>query len=123
MTKNNYHILIAENDFEVSNLATMILKDMNYENVRIATTGKDAVIDVMEEKPDLVLLGLKLPKVDGADVLRRIKNIDKNIPVIIITGYPDSDIARTVLKQGVFAFVTKPFKINEFKQNIIKALN
>jgi len=122
MGKTNSQILIVEDDVEVYDLLSRVLKSMGYENIKIAATGKDAVVKVMAEKPDLVLLDLGLPKIDGAAVLRRIKNIYENIPVIIITAFPDSDIAKEARKQGVSGFIAKPFDVNDLKQRIIKVL-
>lgn len=122
MGKTNSQILIVDDDVEVYDLLFRILKSMGYENIKIATTGKDAVVKVMAEKPDLVLLDLGLPEIDGAAVLRRIKNIYENIPVIVITAFPDSDIAKEARKQGVSDFIAKPFDVNDLKQRIIKVL-
>ncbi|MCK4353314.1 response regulator [candidate division WOR-3 bacterium] len=121
MAKDKPKILVVEDSVEVYDLISRVVKGMGYD-VKVVTTGKEAVVSVMAKKPDLILLDLGLPKINGADVLRRIKNIDKNISVIVITAYPDSDMAKDAIKQGVSDFVPKPFDINNLKRRITKAL-
>ncbi len=62
-------------------------------------------------RPDLVLLDLKMPKMSGMDVLRRIKAIDEATPIIMMTGYGTMDTARTAMRLGAFDYVTKPFEL------------
>jgi len=122
MAENNPRILIVEDSVRVSDLISRILEDMGYKNIRIATTGKDAVIEAKAKKPDLVLLDLGLPDIHSGEVLRRIKSIDKNIPVIIVTAYPYSMEAKEIQGQEIADFITKPFDINDFKKRITKVL-
>jgi len=66
-----------------------------------------------------VLLDLKLPDMDGRQVLLKIKKINKNIPVIIITGYADLEIARNILKEGAYDFIVKPFDFNYLETSVL----
>ncbi|PIP14128.1 MAG: hypothetical protein COX49_00270, partial [bacterium (Candidatus Stahlbacteria) CG23_combo_of_CG06-09_8_20_14_all_40_9] len=80
---------------------------------------KEAILKVQEDIPNVVLLDLKLPDMDGRQVLLKIKKINKNIPVIIITGYADLEIARNILKEGAYDFIVKPFDFNYLETSVL----
>ncbi|MEA3432484.1 MAG: response regulator, partial [candidate division WOR-3 bacterium] len=87
--------------------------------MRDAATGKEAILKVQEDIPNVVLLDLRLPDMDGREVLLKIKEINKDIPVIIITGYADLEIARNILKEGACDFVVKPFDLNYLETSVL----
>jgi len=68
---------------------------------------------------DLVFLDLKMPRMDGAELFRQIKIIKPKLPVVIITGYPDSDVMARALAQGPLGVIGKPFD----ESDIIEAVN
>ena len=95
---------------------------MKYKNLNIIGTShiakqslKEVEQHIEEKKPDIILLDLKMPKMDGIEVLRHIKKIDKNIVVIIITGYGTMDTARMAMKFGAFDYITKPIELKHVK--------
>jgi DNA-binding NtrC family response regulator len=74
---------------------------------------------VKERDYDLVLLDLKMPEMDGAELFRQIKVTKPELPVTIITGYPDSDLMMKVLDYGPFGVMKKPFSGSD----ILSAVN
>lgn len=112
-------ILIVDDDQGVRNFLSKFFKKKGYTDVRDAATGEEAILKVQEEIPSIVLLDLKLPDMDGRQVLVKIKKINENIPVIIITGYTDIDIARNILKEGACDFVVKPFDLNYLETSVL----
>jgi DNA-binding NtrC family response regulator len=62
-----------------------------------------------ERRFDLIFLDLVMPLLDGAELFGRIRNVDKQVPVVIITGYPDSELLSRAMKYGPFLVMKKPF--------------
>lgn len=90
-----------------------------------ATNGKDAVDIVRKRKPQLVLLDIKLGKgMSGIDVLREIRNINKDIKVIMMTGVKDEEITKEALELGATDYITKPLSLAYLdKVVLLKVLN
>jgi DNA-binding NtrC family response regulator len=97
------------------------LKQEGYEAVT-ARTGAEAVAKAREVVPDLVLLDLKLPDMDGLEVLRRIKEIFPEIGVVMITAFGDVETAVTAMKNGAYDFVSKPINLDQLLMVIRKGL-
>jgi CheY-like chemotaxis protein len=95
-----------------------ILKKGGYEVVA-AEDGKQALEMLESERPDMAFLDLHLPDMDGTEVLREMKKIRKDIPVVMCSGFGDVDFAVRTMKYGALDYVSKPFK-NEDVLNIAK---
>ncbi len=108
-------ILIVDDDPEVNDLLRRILINMGYRYIETAACGKEAIKKAEKEAPDLILLDLRLPDIDGGRVFRRIKELHKDTPVIVITGYPESGVAHRMTEEGIADFITKPFDLIYFK--------
>ena len=104
-------VLVIDDEKDICDLIKKVLTQEGW-SVLTALDGESGLEIVEEEKPDIVLLDLKMPKMDGVEALRRIRRIDKNIVVIIITGYGTMDTARMAMKLGAFDYITKPFDLN-----------
>ena len=87
-----------------------------------AENGEEALKIFIKEEPDLVILDLKMPKMDGMEVLRNIKETKPKIPVIMITAHGSTDVAVEAMKIGALDYISKPFDIEEFRVIIRKAL-
>jgi len=102
------YILLAEDDVLLVRLYQKKLKNDGYD-VRVATNGEEALSETMKEKPDLVLLDIMMPKVNGMEVLRRLKSgaDTKAIPVIVLTNLSSEEDAEKVLGLGAVAYLVK----------------
>jgi len=80
-----------------------------------ASNGKLALEIVRSERPDLVLLDMKIPGMDGLEILRHIKTIDADIKVIMMTAYGELDIIKEATDLGALMHFTKPFDIDEMR--------
>ena len=98
----------------------IIQKLLHYEgyDVMIAASGEEGVKKVEEEKPDVVLMDINLPGIDGTEALRRIRMINPLQCVIMLTAFATVDNAIHALKEGAFDFVKKPFE-NEHLIHIV----
>lgn len=115
-------VLIADDE---KNMRWILEKNLKSEGFSIicAEDGEEAFDMFLDETPDLVILDYKMPKVDGMEVLKRIKKINSNLPVIMITAHGSTDAAVEAMKLGAADYVSKPFDITELKLTIFKALN
>jgi len=112
--KNSARILVVDDEKDVCDIFKKTLTQEGYD-VFTAPDGESGIEIVKEKKPDIVLLDLKMPKMGGIEVLQRIKEIDKNTVVIIITGYGSMDSARMAMRLGAFDYITKPIDLNYVK--------
>ena len=87
-----------------------------------AENGEEALKIFIKEEPDLVILDLKMPKMDGMEVLRNIKETKPKIPVIMITAHGSTDVAVEAMKIGALDYISKPFDIEELRVIIRKDL-
>lgn len=83
-----------------------------------ATNGEEALSKIQEQSPDIIITDLRMPKMDGMQLLSQVKSLDADIQVIVITGHATVDDAVTAMKKGAYDFITKPFK----KQQIVAVL-
>ncbi|OLC59317.1 MAG: hypothetical protein AUH77_01770 [Candidatus Rokubacteria bacterium 13_1_40CM_4_69_39] len=74
-----------------------------------APNGDEALATIRRDRPDLVLLDIRMPGIDGVEVLRRIRKLDGTLSVIMVTANEDVTLARETLKLGAFDYVAKPF--------------
>lgn len=106
-------ILVVEDDADMRNLLSKLFPKQTYA-VITADTGKKAMRVIKSEKPEIVLLDIRLPDVDGVEVLREIRSISKLIAVIVITGYETPEVKEETERLGVNRFITKPFNLTKF---------
>jgi len=120
MTKGR--ILVVDDEDIVRTSCSRALVPEGYE-VTPAKNGLEGLKLISENKFDLVLTDLKMPDMDGIEVLRRIKEGWPEIEVIIITGYQTVDTAVKSIKLGAFDYIEKPFTPDALITAVSKALN
>ena len=105
-----YKVLIIDDEKDICFLISEILKDEKY-TTYTAQNSDEAIENFNKNKPDLVILDVWLSnsKLDGIEILKEFKNINKNIPVIIISGHGTVDLAVSAIKNGAYDFLEKPF--------------
>lgn len=115
-------ILIADDE---KNMRWILEKNLKLEGFKVieAADGEEAFNLFIDSEPDIVVLDYRMPKIDGFEVLKRIKTINDKIPVIIITAHGSTDAAVEAMKLGAVDYISKPFEIEELKITIKKALN
>ncbi len=111
-------ILIVDNEEESLEFFCKILQEEDY-TVLTAGNSKEALELVETERPNLVILNLSTSDMNEIKILRRIKKIDENIEVLIITDYGTMKAARTAMELGAYDYVTKPFD-NDYIRALIK---
>ncbi|EFM09594.1 response regulator receiver protein [Paenibacillus curdlanolyticus YK9] len=107
-------VLIVDDQNGIRVLLMEVFSSEGYSTFQ-ASNGKLALEIVRQEKPDLVLLDMKIPGMDGLEILRHIKTIDVDIKVIMMTAYGELDIIKEATDLGALMHFTKPFDIDEMR--------
>ena len=116
-------ILVVEDDVPVRNLITITLKTHGYRYLT-AGTGDGAVVEASSHNPDVVLLDVKMPVMDGLSATRVIRVLDredaKTIPIIAMTANAFEEDAKRCLAAGMTAHLAKPFQIEDVEKAIVE---
>jgi DNA-binding NtrC family response regulator len=114
-------ILIVDDTQLIAESLRKALSREGYD-VLTAATGKDALLSYEENGPDLILLDVKLPDIDGIQVLQKIRQVDAKTPIIVMTAYSGIKGAVEAMKSGAYDYVAKPFDIDELKIIVARCL-
>jgi two-component system response regulator AtoC len=114
-------ILIVDDDEIMQQTLSDVLKKRGYEIFSVGS-GNGALSAIKKNVIDLVLLDMRLPDVDGIEVLKKIKELDTEILVIMMTAYSDVQTAVSAMKSGAYHYINKPFELEELKLLIEKGL-
>ena len=113
---NNPLILIIEDDNHIKNLISTTLKVNKY-NYLTATSGDEAIMIAVSHKPDIILLDLGLPDMDGVEIIKNIREWS-NIPIIVISARSEDKDKIEALDFGADDYITKPFSVEELLARI-----
>ena len=116
-------ILIVDDERDIRELISEILIDEGY-TTRLAGTSEDAMREVTSQPPGLLILDiwLKDSDMDGIDILKKVKSDYPEVPVVIISGHGNIEIAVAAIKQGAYDFIEKPFNIDQLLVVIRRAM-
>ena len=115
------HVLIVDDEESICQSLKGILSDEGYE-VSVAHDGKAALRAVAESNPDLVLLDIWMPELDGMEVLKNLKSRQANLPVVMISGHGTVETAVKATKLGAFDFIEKPLDMDKILLAVRNAL-
>ena len=113
---NNPLILIVEDDNHIKNLISTTLKVNKY-NYLVATSGNEAIMLAVSHKPDIILLDLGLPDMDGVEIIKNVREWS-NIPIIVISARSEDKDKIDALDLGADDYITKPFSVEELLARI-----
>ena len=114
-------ILVIDDDSSIAESLDLYLTEEGY-TVYTAATGTDGLNAFVKHAPDLVVLDIRLPDIDGFTVLEDLREEDENVKVIMITAYHDMDSTIKAMKGGAFDYIHKPINVEELDMAIRKAL-
>jgi len=116
-------ILIVDDEKDIRELIGDILKDEGYA-IRLAGNSDDCMAEINAEQPSLMILDiwLKDSRMDGIDILKAVKRDNPDVPVVIISGHGNIEIAVAAIKQGAYDFIEKPFNIDQLMVVVARAM-
>jgi len=116
-------ILIVEDNPQNMMVILMTLRGQGYTLLE-AVDGEEALKVADREKPDLILMDIRLPKIDGLEVTRRLRQMPtlSRIPIIALTAYAMNGDEERVIEAGCDAYLTKPFHIHELRSAVAEML-
>ena len=117
------NILIVDDEKDIRELIGDILKDEGYA-IRLAGNSDDCMDAINQELPSLMILDiwLKDSRMDGIDILKTVKRDNPDVPVVIISGHGNIEIAVAAIKQGAYDFIEKPFNIDQLMVVVSRAM-
>jgi DNA-binding response OmpR family regulator len=115
-------ILVVDDEAPVREVLTEYFATEGYD-VESATSGLEALSAIRGGRADLVLLDVRMPGLDGVQVLRRIRELTGSVPVIMVTANEDVGLARETLKLGAFDYVAKPFDFDYLDRAVAAGLS
>lgn len=113
-------ILIVEDDPTISNLIRTTLDTQNYQ-YHTAQTGSGAILDAVSYNPDVIILDLGLPDMDGVDIIKKVRSWS-NLPIIVVSARSEDQDKVDALDAGADDYLTKPFSVDEFLARVRVAL-
>ena len=112
-------VLMVDDEKRFRDTTKKILNRQGFETI-LADSGEDA-LEKMDQSPDVVILDIKMPGIDGHETLIKIKEIDPKLPVIMLTGHGAMPSAKEALEEGAFDYLSKPCDINLLAEKIKEA--
>ena len=110
-------VLVVDDDLGLQDLFRTFLKQIGFSRV-VVDTAKEAIKCLRKQKFDLMFLDLQLPDAPGDQVYKTAKQIDPDLNVIVITGYPDSEILDRILQVSPVTVLKKPLKVQQLYQTV-----
>jgi len=110
-------ILVVDDEVAIGQLFRDSLERNGYQ-VTALSSSLEALEMLSRQRFDLIFLDLAMPELDGSELFRQIRKIDKQVPIAIITGYPDSDLLKKAKEHGPFMIMIKPFTSDEILQAV-----
>ena len=110
-------VLVVDDDAQLQTVFKQFLKKAGFGRI-VVGTGAEAISCVERQRFDLVFLDLQLPDISGDEVYRRIKEMQPDLPVVIITGYPDSEMMSRILRNGAVMMIQKPIDFSQLNSTV-----
>lgn len=114
-------VLVVDDDSQITDALSEYLQNFNY-NLKIASTGAEALSKIGDPDIAMVMLDINLPDFSGFDVLGKIKEINSSLPVVMMTGFVSTEAAIEAMKMGAYEFITKPFDIEKIASLVNQVL-
>jgi CheY-like chemotaxis protein len=114
-------ILVADDEANIRLLFDELLSGEGYQ-VTTVGSGREALRKLLKERYDLLITDIKMPDVNGLELLERIRELGQGLPVIICTSFKHLQEDYTVSSAGVFEYLTKPVNLEELKKKVGEAL-
>ncbi len=111
-------ILVVDDELKACELLKRFLEIKGYD-VITANNGESACAMAKSEKPDIILLDIRMPGMEGTEVLKRIREFDKDVGIVMVTAVKDEQIGKDALKAGADEYITKPIDFNYLETTLL----
>src|SRR3970040_1774434 len=118
--RHHIRVLVIDDDPSICKTVGLLLEDNGY-SPRAFTDPDEALALVDKESFQIALVDLRMPAMDGVDVVERLKKIDERMSCIVMTAYPALDSATETMRRGTCDYIAKPFKQDELIASIARA--
>lgn len=115
------HLLIVDDQPGIRLLLEEVFKRVNIK-ISLASNGMEALEIVRQHHPDCILLDVKMPGMNGVEVLREVRNLSPQALVMMMTAYSEIELTEEAEKLGIDQYFTKPFDIFEVRDTVLKRL-
>jgi two-component system response regulator AtoC len=115
-------ILVADDDASIRSLLKQLLTDEGY-SITEAATGTEVVAQVGESSPDLVIMDVRMPELDGIEALPKVRQASPKTAVLIMTAFGSSNAAIKAMELGAFDYITKPFELDKISHTVKRAFD
>lgn len=122
MKRQAYKILVIDDEHAFCETMRLCLEDDKL-NVLTVENGETGLSVFEKEHPDLVITDLKMPGINGFEVVSKLRSLNNNIPVIVLTAFDNVSCTIEAMQKGAYDFVSKPIKVEEFKSLVIEAIS
>lgn len=116
--RHHIKVLVIDDEESVCKMVGLLLEDHGY-RPKVFTDAEEAIRSAREESSQIALVDLRMPNLDGAEVVEQLKEIDPRMSIIVMTAYPDLDSATETMRRGACDYLPKPFK----KEELIHAVD
>lgn len=114
-------LLFVDDEKGITDALQSFFKQRGF-NTKTVNSGEEALKALKAEKPDIVLLDIRMQDISGLDILKKIKEIDKNIKVIMLTIYDEKENIAKARELGADEYITKPFRVGYLEEVVIKKI-
>jgi DNA-binding response OmpR family regulator len=114
-------MLVVDDETNVTEIVEEYFTSLGYE-VDVAYDGAAALVQAAAVRPDVVLLDINMPEISGDQVLDRLRALDPTVPIVMLTGNADENLARSFLHRGALDYVAKPFQLDTLERIVATAV-
>lgn len=111
-------ILVIDDEVEITSLLKKFLEKEGYEAIT-ANSAKEGIEKLQTEKPNVILLDVRMPEMNGLDAMKRIREIDSNVAVIMATAVVDDKVVAEVVKMKATDYIVKPFDLDYLRKVLL----
>jgi len=116
-------MVIVDDEQEVLDELSEVFSEYGYE-IETARGGEEALRKVKEKRPHVMLLDIRMPGMDGIEVLRRVRELDPSLGIIMVTAVMEENLAKEAMTLGAFDYITKPIDLDYLRTSVvIKIIN
>lgn len=116
-----HKLLVVDDETDICDFVKTFFKDRGF-HVFTALNGEEALSMIKKERPDLILLDIKMKGMDGLAALKHIKELDRSIKIIMVTALADQDKMHEAYKLGACDYITKPLILDHLEHMVLKNL-